>query len=220
MQNNEEPVGKILDKREANTSTAQNSPTPSNKPDLPEGWHRPAPQGMELERLDAIDPCLLEEMRNLFRQKLFPIYLHGAVGRGKSFLAAAIYVRLDINAVFWRYSDFIADVINERSTCTRWDVARHAPVLIMDDIGVGMTHEIRNEAFGKLLDIRKGQPTLFTGNVMPKDLPTHFDARITSRIGEGSLFELTGPDLRTTWMTSKTEISKRMRKWPNTAAAK
>lgn len=167
-----------------------------------------------------MNPDALDEMRRIFGAKLFPILLHGAVGRGKSFLAATIFVRWSGTASMMRYSDFVSDAIKasregsigrygangafcEHTEAGWWRHLQEVGLVVLDEIGSGTSHEWRNEILWKLLEVRRGKPLLMTGNLDPKELAQRFDVRIQSRIIAGTLFELGGTDQRLDGLKSR-----------------
>lgn len=153
-------------------------------------------------------------MRQAFAEKLYPVYLSGTVGLGKSFAAAMVYTRWHGPSVtFLSYADLIglsirADKDGGISRITNsgqmvdltaaqwWKWLADVSLLIVDEIGTGMAHEWRREMLWKVLEIRKGKPLLITGNLAAKGLLEQFDARIQSRILAGTFIELVGNDKR------------------------
>ena len=155
----------------------------------------------------------MEILRGLFDKNYFPIFLFGAVGRGKSYLAALMFARWTGRVVMSSYSDFIANAFRASKNgeisyynatgqlCSFtetgwWENLRTVGLVIIDDIGVGSPHEMRSEFMLKLLEVRKNRPLVFTGNLTPKELLEHFDSRVQSRIIAGAPVEMGGDDLR------------------------
>ena len=152
-------------------------------------------------------------MREALRRDLWPMYVWGSVGTGKSFLAAnAFCAYLGATAKFVRFCDFIGDAISlekegeivrwqhgrccEINQASFWRVIETTGLIVVDEIGTGTANEWRNELFWKLLEVRKGRPLILTGNIPPRDLHTQFDLRIESRLCEGQFFEVSGRDHR------------------------
>lgn len=119
-----------------------------------------------------------------------------------------------------RYSDFVSDSIKasregsigryaangafcEHAEAGWWKHLGEVSLLILDEIGTGVMHEWRNELLWKVLEIRKNKPLLLTGNHAPVELGERFDQRIKSRICAGTLFELSGRDLRSDGVKSR-----------------
>ena len=143
----------------------------------------------------------------------WPLYLFGAVGVGKSFVAASVFVRWRGTVSMLRYCDLIAnsihvtkygelsrynerDILCEYSEASWWRYLADVGLVIVDEIGSGVPHEWRNELFWKFLELRKGRPLILTTNVDPDAIHEQFDGRIESRILAGSLIEVTGRDQR------------------------
>lgn len=148
----------------------------------------------------------------------WPCCIWGEVGRGKTYLAAAIYMQWIGTAVWMTYTEFCRHAwkvttdgeLNlsdgdgrplELSIETWWDHVANAGVFVLDDVGVGEYRESRNEAVKELLDRRDGKPLILTSNLAPENMDRRslyalFDDRVMSRIRKGRRIELTGPDLR------------------------
>jgi DNA replication protein DnaC len=161
-----------------------------------------------------VDAVLVARMRQAFKDRISPIYLFGSVGLGKSFAAAMVYARwLGPTVTFLPYADLInLSIRAERDgSISRilgngqsvdltapqwWKWLTDVGLLIVDEIGTGMSHEWRREMLWKVLEIRKGKPLLMTGNLSLGGLLEQFDARIQSRIVAGMVIELVGTDQR------------------------
>lgn len=152
-------------------------------------------------------------MRKAVTSRQWPIYLFGAVGRGKSFAAAYVFSHWTGDALMLRYCDLINSSIRaeKEGTVSRiasdgsvvdfspgqwWRWLRDVSLLVVDEIGTGMSHEWREEMLWKLLEERKGRPLLLTSNLTLKGVLEQFGDRIQSRLLEGSLIELAGRDRR------------------------
>lgn len=155
----------------------------------------------------------------------WPMYIYGEVGRGKTFLAAAIYKEWASNGpVLWmpytQYCDRCDDLRLKRELCitdgfrnfefsveTWWDYIRAADLVVIDDLGVGEKGPWRNEWIFELLERRHRKPLIFTSNLHFDNLQgpmniAHstifevFDGRVISRIREGRPIHLQGHDMR------------------------
>ena len=154
----------------------------------------------------------LEEIKRLYNEKLFPIYLYGPTGRGKSFLAARVHIAAPLWPRFESYGDFIEETIqaSKGNGYAPWERLRELKgIFTVDEIGVGVPNDWKNEIMWKLLEVRRDKPLLLTGNLTPGELAKHFDARIASRIIAGSLVELDGVDQRSNWLNDKSEVERR-----------
>jgi DNA replication protein DnaC len=160
-------------------------------------------------------------MRQAFAERMTPIYLFGSVGLGKSFAAAMVYANWHGPSVtFLAYADLInLSIRAERDGAVSrtlqsgqavdmtagqwWKWLTDVGLLIVDEIGTGMSHEWRREMLWKVLEFRKGRPLLLTGNLSPGGLLDQFDARIQSRILAGAVIELVGSDKRLTGLKQR-----------------
>lgn len=161
-----------------------------------------------------VNPELIDRMRLAFAAEEMPLYLHGAVGLGKSFAAALVYSMWQGPSVtFIPYCDLISlsiraekegsisRVIAEGDTVDMtaaqwWKWLAEVGLLIVDEIGTGMSHEWRTEMLWKVLEVRKKRPLILTGNLPIGGIQEQFGDRIRSRISEGTLIELVGQDQR------------------------
>lgn len=58
--------------------------------------------------------------------------------------------------------------------------------LFIDDIGVRTPTDAQYDIVFRLVDSRQGKPTVYTGNLNPKELEATFDGRISSRLLRGT----------------------------------
>jgi DNA replication protein DnaC len=146
--------------------------------------------------------------------KRWPIYLCGEAGRGKSCAAASIYCGWSRSALWLEANAVVADIINcrtngrgfiVRTTAEQsWDEwgsqierkVRDASLVVFDDVGMRRPTEAAFEVFFGLINLRRGKPTIYTGNPDPKRLCEVYDRRIASRLLCGTVIELTGADRR------------------------
>ena len=169
-----------------------------------------------MENADAdwreVSTGLWDLLREAHEKRLWPVYLHGLTGRGKTAAAACVYRRWTGNRVQWfRLSDFVDLIQRCRKDGPQyvagssyahgephfWRVKIEEPSLvIVDDVGVRSVTEIQREIITKLIDTRGKRPTIYTSNLSPKEIGQLYDARISSRINSGSPIEVTGRDRR------------------------
>ena len=155
---------------------------------------------------DWLDKYLLGER--------FSLYLHGAVGTGKTGLAWSIVRELiekhgvEGMIVNWR------DLLDERklsfddstATPTTYLRARRVPVLALDDVGAERATEWALEELAILVDARYGRslPTILTSNYAASELAGKYGVadptigqRIVSRLMDGTAqVRFTGRDRR------------------------
>lgn len=156
---------------------------------------------------------VFDKIREFAKAGSWPIYLKGQPGRGKSFVAAAAFRRWKTSPAIWMsFVDFadrsmrvakdgemgmyIFGNFCEFSRESWWRRFGNASLVVIDEIGSGMTHEWRNECFWNLLEARRKQPLIMTGNLRLDELADKFDERIESRINAGSIISFEGEDMR------------------------
>jgi len=141
------------------------------------------------------------------------IYIHGAIGTGKTHICWALKKHYDKPEV-WRYLKFwnVVDLMHEiRSDFDRQYGDKRRPeedlcdpeernkVLILDDIGVEKATEFVAETLYRIINFRYNHmlPTIFTSNLPVSELADKIGERSASRIVEMcDIIELTGGDRR------------------------
>lgn len=136
-----------------------------------------------------------------------PIYLHGAVGTGKSCAAVCMYThwpRPDTgnydwdNPLFCVASELTGRLARCENRAREYRRIASANLFILDDVGRRKLTDEQAELLLHILDIRGPKPSIYTGNWAPRDLAEKLgDDRISSRILRGmNTVEFTGPDRR------------------------
>lgn len=159
-----------------------------------------------------IDCVAWESFLGVLRNRIWPTYIYGPTGSGKTYLAADAYRRFPGTAKWTNFSQTMSDAIAlekdgyinrwisghncEITNSSFWSVIESVRLLVIDEIGIGCDHEWKTEMFWRVLRLRKDKPLILTGNIAPKDLPGKFDVRIQSRLCQGQFFELSGRDQR------------------------
>jgi chromosomal replication initiator protein len=180
--------------------------------------HRPAPPGYADASWSGVKPTAYAGVKAAFSANAFPLYVHGPTGTGKTCLAALVYQsfarqplwhRCDallLSLTTGRTSDSAVTLesagqhggrVRRKMTFEKYlDKFEHAPLVILDDLAVRAPTEAMQQVFFDLLELRKGQRLLITGNLPPEDLRDLYDDRIVSRILAGTVLELAGADRR------------------------
>lgn len=71
-----------------------------------------------------------------------------------------------------------------------------ASLACFDDVGLRRPSEAGYEVFFSLVELRTGKPTIYTGNIPPKELAAIYDDRLASRILRGTVIQYGGEDRR------------------------
>jgi DNA replication protein DnaC len=157
----------------------------------------------------------MHAFRDAIVSKRWPIYLYGPAGRGKSYGMAAIYLGWHTeNAQWYDVSQLLRKIIRCRMEGGHiqemgpngipYDLyedkifrkVADAHLACFDDVGLRSPSDSMYDAWYALVNSRKRLPTVYTGNLRPDELHKVYDARIASRITEGTVIELTGDDRR------------------------
>ncbi len=146
--------------------------------------------GLPMFQRDAINSAM--------GMQCWPWYFYGPAGRGKTFIAAAIYRHWPgSTCCFWNASKILMDFVMDRHTSQLiLNSVRDASLLVIDDLGVRVPTDSQLDALLVILNTRQGKPLVLTGNLGPADLKTKLDDRCGSRICGGHLFEVLGEDHR------------------------
>lgn len=123
------------------------------------------------------------------------LYIHGAVGTGKTHVAYAVQKHLDeikLNNVFHNTTELIFDIKRDfdRSMYDkkRWDerLTEYRGVLILDDIGAERITDYVAEVFYLIINTRYNEmlPIIFTSNLNVAELAERVGDRTASRIVE------------------------------------
>ena len=170
--------------------------------------------------LAQVKPEFLKAVAKCRSDSAWPIYLHGATGRGKTYAAAAVYVLWERSAMWEDTTQLIRKIMRCRSEGSIFERVGEQSVqktegsileqvaetslVIFDDVGLRAPSEAAYDAIYELVSSRKGKPTIFTSNLSPEAIQKLYDARIASRMVSGTIIEMTGRDQR----MSKTRIVK------------
>lgn len=169
---------------------------------MPWGRLQPHVQAIGLQVLDALG------------NRRTPIILAGAVGAGKSQLAALV-ARLYPTWRFWSCAQILTLLMDCRTSQTgsvevrghgdRPEIyteqrilrlAETVSLLVLDDVGTGELTAPKAEALLEILNRRLEKPLIATTNHDHKSLPRAIGERATSRLCAGVQYSIQGPDLR------------------------
>ena len=153
-----------------------------------------------------------EYIRKLFesiKETKRGIYIHGAVGTGKTHIAYALYrwclPKTKMRGRFWNTTELLRDIRLDISRDAyskkrnEEELMKYEGVLFLDDIGAERNTDWATETFYMVINNSYNHqlPMIFTSNLSIKELSIHLDDRIASRIVETcDMVELTGNDKR------------------------
>lgn len=133
------------------------------------------------------------------------IFFMGGTGLGKTFLSSAIAKRViekGYNVAYDSISNFLRKIEDEhfgRSEGRTMDILLSADLLILDDLGSEFRSSFNDSAIYDIINsrINYGLPTIISTNLSIKELNSHYNERIVSRLlGMFLRVELRGKDIR------------------------
>lgn len=134
------------------------------------------------------------------------LFLTGSSGLGKTFLCSAICHSLAANNIvplYLVFSDLISDMRasfqHNRGDSDLLDMARQAPVLILDDLGAENVTEYVISRLFDIINYRRNErlPLVISSNLSLAEIPRAYSERIASRIVEACQpVMLYGADIR------------------------
>jgi chromosomal replication initiation ATPase DnaA len=159
---------------------------------------------------------LPEELRHIIEALCdghgrWPLFLHGKVGRGKSYAALCLFDRVG-GSEFWSMPDFIEKYRRVKdgrewwsnignggywTVDSWWQYITRLPLLVLDDVALHEeNNQIQTETLFRALEARTRLPLVVTSNRDPDGIGLSYDDRIRSRLCCGTIYELEGDDLR------------------------
>lgn len=162
-----------------------------------------------------VPPDAVREVEKAIMKTHWPLYLHGAQGRGKSCLAALLYQVWPARVVWYD----VGELLNQVKTCRRegsvdvagpdgrtfefseaalFDRLANAGLLVLDDLGTRTPTDVDAEILTRAVNARAGKPLIATSNFRPEELNGVFGARLASRLLAGLPLCLAGSDRRLT----------------------
>lgn len=159
---------------------------------------------------EAIHPKLIEAIERLVRSRKWPLFLYGKPGTGKSCAAAILYAAYNGDAKFYLTDQLVSKAIECRTNGKGFIEEYHPRVgtvqvyekkiyerveragfVVFDDVGIRGLTDSRFEIFKELIERRGARPTVYTSNLSPKELASLYDARLVSRMTQGTIYALT-----------------------------
>lgn len=124
----------------------------------------------------------------------WPLLLHGRAGRGKTCVGLLMADVVEFS-LYWTVEELIGVAFD--GTASVWHYAEHSPLVVIDELATrGVETDREYAAVKKMADLREHKPAIWISNLPPRDLQAKYDDRIMSRIGCGTVIELTGDDRR------------------------
>jgi DNA replication protein DnaC len=192
-------------------------------PDLPDG------------DASQLEPDLAQAMRLAWARRVWPLYLHGPPGVGKTFAAAAVFRACAASVTdeaaprprWWLWPSF-CDALARVRTAREGQVEQYeasgrvtyltepaiwrrvasASLIVIDDIGTRTANDLRMEAMWRVLECRQRRPTILTSNLDQAAIARVFDERILSRLFAGTAIDLRGCDRRAQDWSSRRVVVK------------
>lgn len=154
-----------------------------------------------------VDPSLMAQFRRLVcGEDPWPLYLHGPVGVGKT-LAALCLCDMVYHATYWTTDELAEGEQNKGTRSVPWDEYRwpiQPELMVLDELGMrdasdGWKWSLDQQVVKKFIDWRErncGGVAVYISNHPLETMKSLYDARVMSRLGCGTVFELAGVDRR------------------------
>ena len=172
------------------------------------------PSGVEPAVWSQADSRAVAKALQAMSDRAYPIVIGGAVGVGKSCLAALLW-SLVPGGRWIDASELIGHVMTARTSDSRTSTmplidggtvdrtegeimrwVEQAPILVLDDVGKRQLTEPQADALLRIVNLRHGKPLVCTTNCTGADLPAYVGERINSRLRAGLSFRIDGADRR------------------------
>lgn len=161
--------------------------------------------------VDRISQPLRDVIRHLVSGKSpWPLYLTGAAGGGKT--SAALCLLDHAGGFYWTASELCRQLIECQQGRATWSFEGRsgsltvpafwrqqgsASLVVLDEIGArDRATDHHYECVKDLIDCREQKPFVVIGNLSFEAVAKIYDDRIVSRLAAGTVFSLTGDDLR------------------------
>lgn len=174
-------------------------------------------QGPDTIRLrNRINPSVRQKIDTAIRMglPLWPLSFVGPAGVGKTCTALCVFdwwrqmhagdcwyctisqlteVITDAKMLrLWLEGDRVATTIHDV-----WDMYCRCSLVVIDELGMrGTVSDAAYEALKGALDFREGKPLLLISNLTLGEITRVYDDRIASRMGAGTVLEMSGDDRR------------------------
>ena len=163
--------------------------------------------------VELLDKALRGLMNRMCKKELpWPLTIIGERGRGKTCATLCLldlaggeyFTAEELNekhnaAKFGRYEEALKSGGHWKPSAEgfRYHKIQWPALVVVDDIGVrGVASPALYETLKYVLDLRHARPLIVVSNLGLDELEKCYDARVTSRLGEGTIFHLEGPDRR------------------------
>lgn len=180
---------------------------------------RPLPPGVVAADWQQVDARLRQALVDAINRDMWPIYIHGRQGCGKSSAAAVLYRSLKFKQLrpYWiQLEEFVRQITACRNSKNRqveifshetgeasyrseaqwFQLIVRCPVLFIDDLGLRKPTDSAYEVVYKLFNSRIERPMVVTGNLDESALAEVYGRRIKSRVCAGTVISCSGNDRR------------------------
>lgn len=162
----------------------------------------------EIQRsADSIQPGLRQQMREALHASAWPIFLYGPPGVGKT--CAALCLLDVLGGEYLTVGDLSSKLIQAQQGRLEtpqggkiwpeglWHRIRSYPLLVLDELGCReKVSEAAYDAVKQCIDERHGKPFVAISNIGLAEIAKVYDARVMSRLANGSVIEVGGSDRR------------------------
>lgn len=172
---------------------------------------REPPEGVEAE-WSLVKPELQAALREAVQAGMWPVYLFGDQGRGKTCAMAALFRKVNPIPSWVDMQRFIRNVQRTRTAEDHkiYDFTQHGSteldlfrkfvidpaLMLVDDVGIRAPSDSAFEVVYEMVNRRGKRPAIYTSNIAPDKLHTVYDGRVASRMLAGVAIHLKGKDRR------------------------
>lgn len=154
-----------------------------------------------------VDAKLMAQFRRLAcGEDKWPLYLYGPVGVGKT-LAALCLCDMVHHATYWTTDELSEGEQGKGTRSVPWDEQRWSiqpELIVLDELGMrdasdGWKWSLDQQVVKKFIDWRERKcagVAVYISNHPLETMKSLYDTRVMSRLGCGTVFELTGVDRR------------------------
>jgi len=159
--------------------------------------------------INEISPTVADKLHLVFNgESPWPLLITGGVGAGKTCAALCMLDRVPKSRKYIPATDFVDRAMQSAKSELEvggyrvsenqwWSDWGGYNITCMDEIGTrDKVSDWQYDVFKKAIEKRHGKPSIWISNLSLKQLAIVYDDRIASRLCEGTVLNIQGPDRR------------------------